>query len=77
MRPGVVIISICMSVLYITRHYNKIYLLTYLLTYIFEKFFTIEKIWDGLPFFSQEMLYHVRTEMRQSLALLSTVMLDH
>ena len=45
--------------------------------YIFEKFFTIEKIWDRLPFFSQETIYHVCTEMRQSLALLSTVMLDH
>ena len=45
--------------------------------YIFEKFFTIEKKWDGLPFFSQETIYHVRTEMRQSLALLSAVMLDH
>ena len=46
--------------------------------YIFEeKFFTIEKNWDGLPFFSQETIYHVSTEMRQSLVLLSTVMLNH
>ena len=40
-------------------------------------FFTTEKIWAGLSFFSQETIYHVRTEMRQGLALLSTVMLDH
>ena len=45
--------------------------------YIFESFFTIEKIWDRLPFFSQETIYHVRTEMGQSLALLCSVMLDH
>ena len=29
------------------------------------------------PFFSQETIYDVRTELRQSLALLSTVMLDN
>ena len=46
-------------------------------SYVFEKFFTVENNWDGLPFFSQETIYHVRTEMRQSFALLSNVMLDH
>ena len=30
-------------------------------------FFTIKKIWDELPIFAQERIYHVRTEMRQSL----------
>ena len=29
--------------------------------YIFEKFFTIKKIWDGL-----QRIYHVRTDMRRS-----------
>ena len=30
-------------------------------------FSTIKKIWDGLPVFTQETIYHVHTEMRQSL----------
>ena len=30
-------------------------------------FFTIEKNWDVLLIFAQETIYHVRTEMRQSL----------
>ena len=30
-------------------------------------FLTIKNIWDGLPVFTQETIYHVRTEMRQSL----------
>ena len=34
---------------------------------MFEKFFTIKRIWDGLPVFSQETIYRMRTEMRQSL----------
>ena len=34
---------------------------------MFEKFFTIKTIWDGLPVFTQETIYHVCTEMRQSL----------
>ena len=29
--------------------------------------FTIKKNWDVLPIFAQETIYHVRTEMRQSL----------
>ena len=33
----------------------------------FKSFLPLIKIWDGLPFFSQETIYHVRTEMRQSL----------
>ena len=33
--------------------------------YIFKKFFTIKKIWNVLPVFTQETIYHVRTEMRQ------------
>ena len=35
--------------------------------YIFKKYFTIKSIWDGLPVFTQETIYNVRTEMRQSL----------
>ena len=35
--------------------------------YIFKKCFTIKSIWDGLPVFTQETIYNVRTEMRQSL----------
>ena len=35
--------------------------------YIFKKCFTIEKVWDELPVFTQETIYHVRTEMRQNL----------
>ena len=36
--------------------------------YIFsKKFCTIKKTWDGLPGFTQEAIYHVRTEMRESL----------
>ena len=31
-------------------------------------FFTIKKIWDGLPVFTQKTIYHVCTEMRQTLA---------
>ena len=31
------------------------------------KFFAIKKIWDSLPVFTQETIYQVRTEMRQSL----------
>ena len=27
----------------------------------------MKTIWDGLPVFTQETIYHVRTEMRQSL----------
>ena len=34
---------------------------------IFKKYFTIKRNWDGLPVFTQETIYHVRTEMRQSL----------
>ena len=30
-------------------------------------FFTIKKIWDVFPIFAQERIYHVCTEMRQSL----------
>ena len=32
---------------------------------IFKKYFTIKRNWDGLPVFTQETIYHVRTEMRQ------------
>ena len=52
---------------------QTIYYLTYqdkiknLEGYIFKKFFTIKKIWDRLPIFTQETIYRVRTEMRQSL----------
>ena len=35
--------------------------------YIFKKFFIIKNIRDRLPVFMQETIYHVRTEMRQSL----------
>ena len=41
--------------------------------YIFYKFFTIEKIWDGLQVFLQETIYQVRTEMRQSLGSLNSM----
>ena len=34
--------------------------------YICEKFFTIKK-WDVHPTFMRKTIYHVRTEMRQSL----------
>ena len=40
----------------------KIWRVTFL-----KSFFTIKKIWDVLPIFVQERIYHVRTEMRQSL----------
>ena len=30
-----------------------------------EKSFTIKNFWDGLLVFMQQMIYHVRTEMRQ------------
>ena len=30
-------------------------------------FFTIKKVWDVLSIFAQETIYHVRTEMRQTL----------
>ena len=29
--------------------------------YIFDKFFTIKQNWGGLPVFSQETIYHMRT----------------
>ena len=35
--------------------------------YIFQKLFTIKQIWDGLPVFTQETIYRVRTEMKQCL----------
>ena len=31
----------------------------------------LKKKWDGLPVFTQEKIYHVRTEMRQSLGQIS------
>ena len=30
-------------------------------------FFTNKTFWEGLPAFAQSTIYHVRTEMRQSL----------
>ena len=36
--------------------------------YILEKFVTIKNIWDGFLVFSQETIYHMCTEIRQSLA---------
>ena len=35
--------------------------------YIFKKLFTIKKVWDVLPIFTQETIYHMRTGMRQHL----------
>ena len=32
-----------------------------------KSFFTIKINWDVLPIFTQETIYHMRTEMRQSL----------
>ena len=29
-----------------------------------KSFFTVKKIWDGLPVFTQETIYHVRIEMK-------------
>ena len=40
----------------------KIWRVTFL-----KSFFTIKKNWDGHPVFTQEMIYHMHTEMRQSL----------
>ena len=37
--------------------------------YVFKKIFTIKK-WDGLPVFTQEPIYHIHTEMRQSLLVI-------
>ena len=34
---------------------------------MFIKFFTVKQICDGLRVFTQETIYHVRSEMRQSL----------
>ena len=34
---------------------------------MFKKFCNFKKKWDGLPVFTQETIYPVRTEMRQSL----------
>ena len=54
---------------------ERVYYLTYqdkilnLEGYIFKKFFTIKRNWDGLPILTQETIYHVRTEMRQRLAI--------
>ena len=31
--------------------------------YVFKKFFTIKKFSNGLPVFTQETIYHMRTEM--------------
>ena len=36
---------------------------------MFKTFFTIKRIWDRLPVFTQETIYHVRTETRQSLIM--------
>ena len=38
------------------------------LGYIFEKIFTIKKFGMKIPVFTQGTIYHVRTEMRQSVA---------
>ena len=48
-------------------HVCKIWRVTFL------KVFTIKKFWDGLPVFMQETIYHVRTEMRQSLMEIAVV----
>ena len=40
----------------------KIWRVTFL-----KSLFTIKKNWDVLPIFAQETIYHVRTEMRESL----------
>ena len=39
--------------------------------YIFKNMLLPLKKWDGLPVFTQETIYHVRTEMRQSLGQIS------
>ena len=56
------------------HHIRKILLLNskikfkiWRVTFLKSFFFTIKKIWDVLPIFTQETLYHVGTEMRQSL----------
>ena len=43
-------------------------------TALIKKFFTVKKSWDGLPVFMPETIYHVHTEMRQSLASLFSCM---
>ena len=53
-----------MFIISLTKIKFKIWRVTFL-----KGFFTIKKDWDGLPFFSQETIYHVHTEMRQSLVL--------
>ena len=45
---------------------NKIKFKIWRITFLKTKF-TIKVIWDGLPVFAQETIYHVRTEMRRSL----------
>ena len=56
------------------HHIRKILLLNikikfkiWRVTFLKSFFLTIKKIWDVLPIFAQETIYHVRTEMRQSL----------
>ena len=43
----------------------KIWRVTFL-----NKFLTIKRYWNGLPVFAQQMIYHVRSEVRQSLVFL-------
>ena len=45
-------------------------MVTFLNSFFFFFFFffvLLKTIWDGLPVFTLETMYHVRTEMRQSL----------
>ena len=51
------------------HHMGNFYYLTYQdkISHLEGYIFTIKKIWDVLPIFMQETIYHVRTEMRQSL----------
>ena len=51
----------------------KIWRVTFL-----KSFFTIKNNWDGLPVFTQETIYYVFTEMRQSLTgVVVTVVMKH